>query len=111
MTSAERCIETMDNAIKRIQKNYRRICPLCHQNNQIIFDIEQLDNPGWAVEVYLGNFDITKIDFKDIKYDNGDEDWLHILIEGDYFEGYGDITKLEQILTIFCELFFPEDRD
>ena len=48
--------------------------------------IETLDNPGWAVE-------IDRV--------ISDNDWLSCRLQNNKFEGFGDVSKLYEILEIF----------
>lgn len=57
--------------------------------------IETLDNPGWAVNI-TGASD--KQDFH-IKTE-GDKRWLHIKATSTEFSGYGDESRLVELLSI-----------
>lgn len=99
------------DVIKILQKSYKRICsPYC-EDNLNSFKISMTDDPGWYVKIEVEGLAATRIEFEDIKYNNGNEDWLDICLDEYYFKARGDINKLEKILTIFCNLFLQKYMD
>ncbi|MCL2368434.1 MAG: immunity 53 family protein [Oscillospiraceae bacterium] len=63
--------------------------------------IETLDNPGWWVKIYLWGTDLENKDFAKVTIDDGDDDWISCKVENYFFEGFGDLGKLKEIITIF----------
>lgn len=60
--------------------------------------IDTLDNPGWAVTIDISGTNKQNTPFKAINFDNGESDWIQCNVENNIFMGYGDTTKLVQIL-------------
>jgi hypothetical protein len=65
--------------------------------------IENVDNPGWAVDIDLIETELENKKFNKVQYDHGDEDWLLCFVKEGKFQGNGDSDKLEKILLIFKE--------
>ena len=63
--------------------------------------IETLDNPGWAVEIDLCETELINKPFVEIDRDISDNDWLSCRLQNNKFEGFGDASKLYEILEIF----------
>lgn len=63
--------------------------------------IETLDNPGWAVEIDLCETELINKPFVEIDRDISDTDWLSCRLQNNKFEGFGDVSKLYEILEIF----------
>ena len=63
--------------------------------------IDTLDNPGWSITIDLEDTTSESKDFKMIRFDNGDDDWMFCRVENNAFKGSGDPNKLNQILGIF----------
>lgn len=63
--------------------------------------IENIDNPGWAVDINLEWTKLSNKSFSRVQYDNGEEDWLLCFVENNIFKGAGDSHKLIKILDIF----------
>ena len=63
--------------------------------------IENLDNPGWSVDINLEWTELSYKPFKRGQYDNGEDDWLICFVENNIFKGSGDSYKLIKILEIF----------
>lgn len=65
--------------------------------------IDTLDNPGWRVTIDLAETALVNIVFEEYDVINSDDDWIHCQVKGECFDGYGDPSKLEEIITIFKE--------
>ena len=63
--------------------------------------IETLDNPGWCVEIDIAETDVRDKPFEEIEKDVSDTDWIICRIQNDKFQGFGDISKLSEIILIF----------
>ena len=63
--------------------------------------IETLDNPGWEVEIDLCETELINKPFVEIDRDISDNDWLSCRLQNNKFEGFGDVSKLYEILEIF----------
>lgn len=63
--------------------------------------INNVDNPGWRVEIELVDTKENDKVFNKIQYDNSDGDWLLCYVEDNIFYGNGDSDKLIEILTTF----------
>ena len=63
--------------------------------------IFNIDNPGWGVQINLSKTKLADKPFKQIRYDEGDNDWLLCFIKDKVFNGHGDSQKLADILLAF----------
>lgn len=63
--------------------------------------IDTLDNPGWRVEIDIAETDIKDKYFEAVNKDISDVDWIICRIQNGKFEGFGDVSKLFEILSIF----------
>ena len=63
--------------------------------------IFNIDNPGWGVHIDLSKTKLANKSFKQIRNDEGDNDWLLCFIEDKVFNGHGDPQKLADILLVF----------
>lgn len=63
--------------------------------------IDTLDNSGWSVKIDLLDTDLEDKYFAEIRYDNGDGDWMFCKVKDGKFNGDGDSNKLKDILLIF----------
>jgi hypothetical protein len=63
--------------------------------------IATLDNPGWAVDIRLGDTKLagTVVDWQ--RVDEGDDVWLHWRSTGDMFEARCGPTDLARALATF----------
>lgn len=65
--------------------------------------IDTLDNPGWSVTVDLFETNLDGKDFQRITNHDSEESWIACRVENRQFLGFGDPTKLEEILRIFVD--------
>lgn len=66
--------------------------------------ILSVSNPGWSVEIDVSD---TPLEGKEVPFvlvKKTDHDWYGFLIEGGYFIGSGDPSKLEFIIRTFKNL-------
>jgi hypothetical protein len=63
--------------------------------------IDNIDNPGWSVNIDLKDTSLENKSFSTIKYDIDENDWLFCTIRNGAFNGAGGSNKLEEILLIF----------
>jgi hypothetical protein len=68
---------------------------------------------AWTVEIQLTETEEERKEFKQLRIENGKNDWLHCYRDNSSFIGCGDVFKLNRILSIFqcwaeCE---SETRD
>lgn len=85
-----------------LQKWYADNCDGSWEHMNVI-KIETLDNPGWRVKIDLEDTDLENKPFEEINCDNGDDDWLRCWIKDAVFNGAGDPSKLETMLSVFKE--------
>ena len=73
--------------------------------------IETLDNPGWKVEIDLVDtkYQEMKALPKSHKVDVDDANWIVCNMDARKFSGYGDSTKLGEILDIFNKWVQADD--
>lgn len=92
----------MDNYIEWIENWYKQNCDGVWEHFYGI-KIETLDNPGWGLKVDLDETQYSDMKMKKISVDYGKDDWYTCSIEDNCFFGYGDSSKLREIIKIFRE--------
>lgn len=90
----------MSNILNRVQKWYMSQCNGVWEHAHGI-KIDTLDNPGWKITIDLKSTPWENALWEELKYDRTDSDWLRCSKTADIFVGYGDPTKLEEILDYF----------
>ena len=65
--------------------------------------ISTLDNPGWFVQFDLEGTLLEDKAFEQVEKSETEQSWLHCKVGEKKFVGYGDPTRLEEILSIFLE--------
>jgi len=63
--------------------------------------IDTLDNPGWGLRVSLTGTYLENREFKRIKIERSETDWLFCFIEEGRFEGACGLYNLPEALKIF----------
>ena len=85
-----------------LQDWYNRQCDGIREHMYGI-KIETLDNPGWEVKIDLADTLYEKCENlkKNLKNDFGDTNWMICNMDSKKFYGYGDVSKLSEILETF----------
>ena len=65
--------------------------------------IETLDNPGWAVKIYLIGTALEERRFEKIEVEHDESNWIYCRVEQGFFKGFGGPQNLRDILSIFLE--------
>lgn len=65
--------------------------------------IGNLDNPGWFVKIDLDGTLLEDKAFTQLEKSETEKSWLSCKVEEKKFVGYGDPSRLEEILSIFLE--------
>ena len=86
--------------LSRFQKWYQSMCDGDWEHCYGV-KIDTSDNPGWIVEIDIIDTPLENKPFDTIHYGETDHDYLICKIENGKFEGFGDVTKLENILNSF----------
>ena len=88
------------DALKWLEKWYKSNC---NSNWEHVYGvkIETLDNPGWFVKINLADTSLEGKVFKEISFDNGDDDWITCRVSENVYEGFGGSFNLEKILKVF----------
>lgn len=63
--------------------------------------IETLDNPGWRVTIDLAETSLADKNFEEYEVIYSDDDWIHCQVRNECFDGCGDPSKLEEIISTF----------
>ncbi len=101
----------MASTLARIQNWYTSQCDGDWEHGSGV-KIESLDNPGWLVKIDLAGTDLERRAFpalaEGLEQREGLEhpseiQWHSISVKGNTFEGAGDPSKLEFILTTFLD--------
>ena len=90
------------NIIKWIEEWYNKNCDDDWEHCYGI-KIENLDNPGWLVDIDLEGTGLEDKVFNRMKVDRTEDDWVYCKVENKKFIGDGGPFNLEEILTIFKE--------
>jgi hypothetical protein len=90
----------MGNIIKRLEKWYSAQCDGDWEHSWGI-TIETLDNPGWKVTIELNATRHQDVVWEKLDKNLGENNWVSCVKKGPRFIGYGDPTKLEEILEYF----------
>jgi len=83
-----------------LQKWYSKNCD-GYWEHMYGVSIDNIDNPGWTVTIDICETELESRMFDDIRYDNGDMDWMSCNVKQGKFKGSGDPTKLIKILKVF----------
>ncbi len=73
--------------------------------------IVTLDNPGWDVTIDLEGTNLDGRKFETFESETSEERWIHCRVEENKFRGFGDETKLEEILKFFLDWAKSENED
>ncbi|BBB91919.1 immunity 53 family protein [Methylomusa anaerophila] len=63
--------------------------------------IDTLDNPGWRIHINLFDTEVENKDFKPVKIERTESDWVHCTVKNYIFQGAGGPENLEEILEVF----------
>ncbi|MEK7724812.1 MAG: immunity 53 family protein [Acidobacteriota bacterium] len=74
-------------------------------------EIGTLDNPGWQVTINLEDTNLDGKDFEPLQQEASEENWIHCRVEENKFLGFGDETKLEEILKVFLDWAKLQNED
>jgi hypothetical protein len=88
------------NVIKEIEEWFERQCDGDWEHSYG-FKIQNLDNPGWLVDIDIVDTELEDKEFTQINIARSDDDWIHCKVEEKVFKGRGGICNLEEILSIF----------
>ncbi|WP_040195471.1 immunity 53 family protein [Candidatus Soleaferrea massiliensis] len=94
------------NRIKWLEKWYQRNCNGEWEHFYGI-EIGTLDNPGWYVKIDLAETKHGDLQMNEINIDRGENDWMRCSVENGIFQGYGDCTKLDDIIQTFMNWADP----
>ncbi len=64
-------------------------------------NIESLDNPGWSVEIDLGDTPLENCKFEPVVREESETDWISCRLKQRRFQGAGGPATLREILRIF----------
>ena len=98
------------NVIDDVQKWYAANCDGYWEHGCGV-KIETLDNPGWSVSINLKDTNLEGKRFESFQRETSEERWISCRVEGDEFRGFGDETKLEEILKVFLEWAKSQNED
>ena len=65
------------------------------------FNISTLDNPGWMVDIDIINTSLENKEFKVLKFERSEHDWIYCDVRDNVFRGNGGPCNLEEIFSIF----------
>jgi hypothetical protein len=88
------------NILNWLQKWYQSNCNGDWEHEYGV-KIITLDNPGWCIEIDIGDTDWEDINITSQQFDNSDDDWYSIQMNKGVFTAYGDPSKLEFLIEQF----------
>jgi len=89
--------------IKRLQNFYMSMCNGDWEHTYGI-KIDNIDNPGWAIEVDLYDSYLQEMPFKKIKNQREIEcDWYFCEVKDHKFSGCCGPENLDEVITIFLD--------
>ena len=89
-----------NSLLYRLQQWYQSMCDGDWEHCYGV-KIETSDNPGWIVEIDIIDTPLENKPFDTIHNSETDDDYFICKIENGKFMGYGDVTKLDDILRCF----------
>jgi len=87
----------VDN-IEWLQMWYQENCDGSWEH-QYGVEIGTLDNPGWYVKIDLSDTKYGCIESCELKMESSNEDWINCSISNAIFKGFGDSSKLNEIMA------------
>lgn len=93
-----------------LQKWYASNCDTYWEHDFGV-QIGTLDNPGWDVTIDLKATNLEGKLFEPLKHETSEERWIHCRVEENKFRGFGDETKLEEILKVFLDWAKSQNED
>jgi hypothetical protein len=67
--------------------------------------IQTLDNPGWMIRVSLFGTFLQGYNFTAIEEEFSEKNWYVCRVKSGYFEGFGGVDNLENVVGIFYDWF------
>ena len=92
----------MTDLITALEKWFEAQCDGDWEHEHVI-RLETLDNPGWAVDIALEETRLQYREFKEVRHDGGDRDWIRCWVEGNTFRGRCSPNNLHMALQVFLE--------
>ncbi|MFN9015595.1 MAG: Imm53 family immunity protein [Hyphomonadaceae bacterium] len=68
--------------------------------------IDSLDNPGWSLKVelaWLADKRLLSKHFESVQIERSDRDWLFANKIGTFFEAFGGIRNLDEVIGLFLD--------
>lgn len=87
-------------SLKWLETWYKNHCDGLWEHSYGII-IDTLDNPGWGIRINLVGTEVANKDFKPVKIERTESDWVHCSVKNHIFQGAGGPENLEEILEIF----------
>lgn len=98
------------NILSDLQKWYESNCDE-EWEHYFGLEIGTLDNPGWSVKIDLDHTNLEGREFEKIERHESDGLWIICSVEENKFCGYGDPTRLEELLTVFLNWAKAQNED
>lgn len=101
----------MKETIERIQDWYKINCNGDWEHSYG-YQIETLDNPGWAIKIDLAETALENLEFqKEFQNPNNKSDWFHIHTENKILNIYCGPENLKSTFEIFFDELIPNHSD
>lgn len=88
------------NVLKWLENWYFENCDGDWEHSKSV-KIVTLDNPGWAIDIYLEGTSLENKNFKILDIERTDLDWIYCSVSDNIFKGNGGANNLEELLSIF----------
>jgi Immunity protein 53 len=98
------------SALADIQKWYASNCD-GEWEHEFGIKIDTMDNPGWSVSIDLDDTNLEGKEFRLIENHQSEESWIECRVKDNEFHGFGDPSKLEEILQIFIDWVKLQNED
>jgi Immunity protein 53 len=90
----------MNDALQRLSAWYIAHCD-DEWEHQYGVMIDTLDNPGWSIKVDLQGTELAAREFRAVKIERSDHDWLQCRVANHMFEGFGGPMNLSELIEVF----------
>ena len=91
-----------NNLLIWLQEWYSQQCDEDWEH-QYGISIDTLDNPGWHVRISIRETYLEKSVYDDYENEKSSNDWIFCRKKDGFFEGFGGVFNLIDILTTFRE--------
>jgi len=100
--AGEDSAETGVSVLQRLQSWYLTQCN-GEWEHEYGIRVQTLDNPGWMIKVNLQGTSLEGVEFRPIKIERSEQDWLHASRTADEIRIACGPQNLEEAIVVFCD--------